>query len=1157
MSTHVETQTNDELTLQSATVGYPHVPASTLLTRLNYFDGKFLRADDLRTEQEYHRRHVELSNRGGGSGVVEGFDVSTGGSGDLLAIGAGLAIDGAGRVLYLPDGFSASLADIVAKSSRAAELVKASRNGSSKFAHCVDGETKDGSGGLAPGAEFYKLSIAHAEDACGNEDVYGKLCEDACATDEQRRYLVEGIVLRATPFRPRSPFPTSKAVALTERHVRSQLASAWFADEAAIHGTPMSAEWIRSSVWCHASSRETGSEVPIAIVGRLGTGLFVDVWIVRRERIDVPPRRYWAWNMAMRPWEVFLAQILQFQCQLSSKTKNGGTPGFTDPCQPHADALEQAELYIQQVEVSRQKMIKKAAADMPALDIDLTQLREKFEKLRTSVSAPAQTLLDAGIVELPSAGYLPVLPGGKPSVEDQVRRLMGEGVDLRFCSVRTDYVPHAVEEAQHMERISLLTGLDNPEAKPKVDILVPDATIAETKAPVTDLLFDTEVVFAPRAPLPLLAAESATRVSGPVGLHGAGRAKKLDSGGAAFYFAGASELEASVDAAKLFDAFTNVADPSADPTPATVIDEASTPASGSFTEVTEPLPPSEARARIVNLIGDVGGQAKEFIAADKTAGAVIFTPKPVDPAPLSLWAELESAENPFKLELLQSTKVSLLLDMAAFAKQAVLATVDLHGQLVVRRKGKVANGTVLYCQFTGKSAIESSLGGKSTPGTHGSPNFPVTLTLTKTASGPRLLVALMLNKLVQVEFVGQWNEGHPLKISVLAGYVGAAVNKVKSVAARNEAVGVIGTQTFALPLFVALLKEDASVAKDANDLHRIALHTLDVIEAGLGKSDFAETAAAKLFPAPAAVTDRSLVATRDWVLFQRRRISDCLGPPAPIPVPEPVRVDTVRYRVYETTAREALVQKFLYAGNEDRLKPILTPVGDVEFIADSDTLSSDPSTLAGDWSAVSPEATIVYAAVVTDQTEPQLTLESRARAYEDAVSGVSSTDADATLEFFGGMPGLQDGADGFLVFVTSGVRAVKHCVYVANSDIQSVQVALKKLPEDGDVATFAKTKGVSDLGSIEFEPGTDQPVEPTTLDTLPNVGMPPYVPGTLSLQEATSRVAPDDDVVAQVKKICEVVQSNGAPSRDDRIVTQTVDVDLPCPIVTVLVVNSG
>ena len=69
--------------------------------------------------------------------------------------------------------------------------------------------------------------------------------------------------------------------------------------------------------------------------------------------------------------------------------------------------------------------------------------------------------------------------------------------------------------------------------------------------------------------------------------------------------------------------------------------------------------------------------------------------------------------------------------------------------------------------------------------------------------------------------------------------------------------------------------------------------------------------------------------------------------------------------------------------------------------------------------------------------------------------------------------------------------------------------------------------------------------------------MPPYVPGTLSLQEATSRVAPDDDVVAQVKKICELVQSNGAPSRDDRIVTQTVDVDLPCPIVTVLVVNSG
>ena len=39
---------------------------------------------------------------------------------------------------------------------------------------------------------------------------------------------------------------------------------------------------------------------------------------------------------------------------------------------------------------------------------------------------------------------------------------------------RPDFVAHALEEAQHMDRISLTRGLDNTEALEEVDILVPD-----------------------------------------------------------------------------------------------------------------------------------------------------------------------------------------------------------------------------------------------------------------------------------------------------------------------------------------------------------------------------------------------------------------------------------------------------------------------------------------------------------------------------------------------------------------------------------------------------------------------------------------------------------------------------------------------------------
>ena len=56
--------------------------------------------------------------------------------------------------------------------------------------------------------------------------------------------------------------------------------------------------------------------------------------------------------------------------------------------------------------------------------------------------------------------------------------MMGEGVGsalLRGAALIN--IPHALEEAQHMERICLLQGLDDPNNKPRVDVLVPDGRI--------------------------------------------------------------------------------------------------------------------------------------------------------------------------------------------------------------------------------------------------------------------------------------------------------------------------------------------------------------------------------------------------------------------------------------------------------------------------------------------------------------------------------------------------------------------------------------------------------------------------------------------------------------------------------------------------------
>src|SRR4051794_4404294 len=93
------------------------------LVRLNFFDGKFLRANDLTTEQEYVRRLVALSNVGGGNGVVNGFDVTASGA-DGITIASGLAIDPEGRVLMYPHQIGPiAVGDLIAASTSAISAV--------------------------------------------------------------------------------------------------------------------------------------------------------------------------------------------------------------------------------------------------------------------------------------------------------------------------------------------------------------------------------------------------------------------------------------------------------------------------------------------------------------------------------------------------------------------------------------------------------------------------------------------------------------------------------------------------------------------------------------------------------------------------------------------------------------------------------------------------------------------------------------------------------------------------------------------------------------------------------------------------------------------------------------------------------------------------
>ena len=93
--------TSMPMELLGASAGISVIDPSTVLTRLWYFDGKFLRADGFRRDQEYVRSLVALSNQAVGTGVVHGFDVRLGGS-DRFHVDGGLGLAPSGRVVFLP-----------------------------------------------------------------------------------------------------------------------------------------------------------------------------------------------------------------------------------------------------------------------------------------------------------------------------------------------------------------------------------------------------------------------------------------------------------------------------------------------------------------------------------------------------------------------------------------------------------------------------------------------------------------------------------------------------------------------------------------------------------------------------------------------------------------------------------------------------------------------------------------------------------------------------------------------------------------------------------------------------------------------------------------------------------------------------------------------
>lgn len=406
------------------------VPASdTGLCGFNAADGILLRAEHLWRLQEYARDFALVAGVAAGPGVDYGFNVTLQDN-DSLHVTPGLAIDAARHPLRSMTAVTVPLGDL---------------------------ET----GGAN---QFWIVEVAAGErQASGREAAYGTLCDDPCGGGAMQPWLCETVVVRVVS----DSMPGLELAC--EELKQNALASLYFERERRSLDpwlTPSAAQQRISSIlkreWDKGipAMAPNPSSVPIAALLRIGECWVLDTWIARRDIGDAPARAGWEGHLGLRPWNIFQAQILQFQAQLMQDGEGRACVEKPDP--RYADAVKKVSTRMADFPPTRGK----AAA---AFQVVVEAFRDLEE---VSQNPCADTEYGASFDELPPSGILAV-PYGITSdcVADYFsKRFHNPNVVVSVIVTRADCALRALEEAQHLDRIPLHGGC----LPPHVQLHVPE-----------------------------------------------------------------------------------------------------------------------------------------------------------------------------------------------------------------------------------------------------------------------------------------------------------------------------------------------------------------------------------------------------------------------------------------------------------------------------------------------------------------------------------------------------------------------------------------------------------------------------------------------------------------------------------------------------------
>ncbi|MBC8291378.1 MAG: hypothetical protein H8E37_13835 [Planctomycetes bacterium] len=368
-----------------------------------------------------------------------------------------------------------------------------------------------------------------------------------------------------------------------------------------------------------------------------------------------------------------------------------------------------------------------------------------------------------------------------------------------------------------MERICLVSGLDDPAKRPQVDVLVPDGELVEIagKGIAFEATLDMEIL-------------------GGTNL-GAARLETLPTGGGNFHLAGHALKPGG---------------------PQITVGEAvvarSFPIDGvSGSELDEVAEGEATAVESDESVESVAQPAEDFVV--EIDGGTTFDGGEIEPLQLkSSWLTINWGRDPFSMDNGEKTYVSLDWWVGAAGGMAVAKRSRLHGNITISKPHVEAS--LVNATLTGSFDQSNYSDGNATSSTAAA-TFDFSLKRSTNAGQESLSLGVFVGQQLIV-FEATWS------------------NSPRQVQLKMDLQGKGGAGKYLKLLLSGILAESTDVLSAGNSYHNAAVTGLEMIGGAIQDPAFALTRQSLLFP-PAAKTVTELRATRDWVLFHRRRQRTC------------------------------------------------------------------------------------------------------------------------------------------------------------------------------------------------------------------------------------------------------------------------------------------